>query len=76
MRVSDNIIAIGVEDGTIRFWDRRTWNIVQESRIHKKAISDLKIAGSGKVMLSVGGKKLVIWSIAEMRKRHEYKLQY
>ena len=27
--INSEIVAVGVDDGTIRFWDRKNWNVVQ-----------------------------------------------
>ena len=62
-----NIVGVGSDDGTIRFWDQKQWAMLKEVRVHKKPITDIQTVG--KVMFSVGGKKLVLWSTLEMRKK-------
>ena len=41
------MVAVGLETGTIRFWDREGWNVRKDLKEHKKAVKDIKIDAKG-----------------------------
>lgn len=69
------LFVVGVEDGTIRLWDSGNWSIVKEARVHKKGVSGIAVGGEGKVMVTAGGSKIVVWAARGLKKMHEYKYE-
>ena len=71
--INQNLFAVGVDDGTIRLWSTQNWNIVSHARFHKKCVNSISVCKEGKLMISAGGNKVILWSAQNLKKAHEYK---
>jgi WD40 repeat protein len=68
--------VVGGEDGSIGIWEGGPagWRAVSQARFHKKCIRDVAVGGDGRVILSAGGDKIVVWGSSNLKKAHEYRL--
>lgn len=73
--VNDRLFLVGVDDGTIRLWNSQNWTIVNQARFHKKSVSSIVVCKEGKLMISAGGNKIIVWSAQNLKKAHEYKFE-
>lgn len=61
------------EDGLICIWRSKDWEILAELD-HKAPVADIAIHSSGKVMLSVGENRMVLWNLMTARRASVKKL--
>lgn len=72
----DKMIAVGLDTGTIRFWDRENWNVRKDLREHKKAVKDIKIDAKGLMLVSIAGKEMIFWNINTLKSLYHYKFDF
>ena len=39
--INENIFVLGLENGMIRFWDKKSWSSRRDVKEHKKAINSI-----------------------------------
>ena len=60
----ENFIISGAEDGTIILWKTREWSLLHTLKGHKKAVNDIALHSSGKLLASIGNeRKLILWDL-------------
>jgi len=69
-------LVLGLDNGTIRFWDKTSWSPRRDVKEHKKSISDIRIDSKGVMMVSVGGREMIFWNIASMNSLYHYRYDY
>ncbi len=59
-----NFVFTGADDGLIIMWRVQEWSHLLTLKGHKKAVNDMAIHSSGKIMASVGAdNKLILWNL-------------
>ena len=74
--INDKLAGLGLEDGTIRFWDKGSWSSRRDVRDHKKAVSDIQIDKQGLMMVSVAGKEMIFWNTANCKSMYHYRYDF
>uniref|UniRef100_T2M5J7 WD repeat-containing protein 55 n=1 Tax=Hydra vulgaris TaxID=6087 RepID=T2M5J7_HYDVU len=53
--ISENYMASGSDDGVVKIWDARTFNVIAEHKEHKEYISDMTCDKEGRFLLCTSG---------------------
>jgi WD40 repeat protein len=68
--------AIGLDNGNICFWDVNNWVCKKTIREHKKGVSDIKRDAKGVLLVSVAGREMIFWNIANLSALYHYKFDF
>lgn len=72
-----NFLFSGGEDGNILVWKLKDWGLVHKIAAHAKAVSDIEIHSSGRIMISFGkDMKLNVWNLLNLQKTFTRKFSY
>ncbi len=55
-KINDSLAVIGLDNGTMRFWDAEKWICKKTVKEHKKAITDMKVDSEGVMLVSAAGR--------------------
>lgn len=77
MKGFKNFLFTGGEDGNILVWKTKEWGLLHKIQAHSKAVHDLDIHSSGKIMISIGKEnKLLVWNLLNLQKTFTRKFSY
>jgi len=77
MKGFKNFLFTGGEDGNILVWKIKEWGLLHKISAHSKAVLDLEVHSSGKLMISLGKEqKLVVWNLLNFQKTFTRKFSY
>lgn len=74
--VNNNLAVLGLENGTIRFWDKTSWSSRKDLREHKKGITDIKIDKKGMMMVSVAAREMIFWNINNLKSLYHFRFDF
>lgn len=77
MKGHKNFLFTGGDDGKILIWKTKDWALLHKLDAHSKAIYDLDIHSSGKIMISIGkDQKLIVWNLLNFKKTFTRNFSY
>ena len=72
-----NFLFSAGEDGNILVWKVKDWGLLHKITAHNKAVYDIEIHSSGKLMISIGkDQRLIVWNLLNLQKNFTRKFSY